>query len=315
VEDQQTDTGDLTGAATPDAPSSASAATPVGKRGRHRTFRPRPVTARKEEAPSEITESSAAEPESTAVEKSPPADAAAVKGSAAEPESAEAESTDGEDSDAKPAKRRRWFRARAATPVAGDDAATSAENAEPAASEEADGEVKERKPVGKRLTVAVAAAAAIFVAAGAFGGAMLEPYVADRAATSTKIEIAKTAKDAITTLFTYTPDDMEQLPDRAARYLGGDLKESYAKQVDLLAATNKQSQIHRNAEVVGAAVESFKGDDATAMVYANISYTSAQTKDIPRIFLVAYRLTMQRKGGDWLITNMPWITSKDLTRI
>jgi Mce-associated membrane protein len=329
VEDQQTDTGDLTGAATPDASSSASAATPVGKRGRHRTFRPRRVTAQNEVVTPEITESSAAEPESTTVEESSPADADATtvqssapepesapsSASAAEAESAEAESTDVEDTDAKPAKRRRWFRARAAKPVADDDATTSAETAEPEPSEEADGEVKERKPVGRRLTVAVAAAAAIFVAAGAFGGAMLEPYIADRAATSTKIEIAKTAKDAITTLFTYTPDDMEKLPDRAARYLGGDLKESYAKQVDLLAATNKQSQIHRSAEVVGAAVESFKGDDATAMVYANISYTSAQTKDIPRIFLVAYRLTMQRKGGEWLITNMPWITSKDLTRI
>ena len=51
------------------------------------------------------------------------------------------------------------------------------------------------------------------------------------------------------------------------------------------------------------------------MVYANVTYTSAATKDVPKIFLVSYRLTMQRKGSHWLITNMPWITSKDLTRV
>jgi Mce-associated membrane protein len=51
------------------------------------------------------------------------------------------------------------------------------------------------------------------------------------------------------------------------------------------------------------------------MVYVNISYTSAQTKDVPRIYLIAYRLTMERERGDWLVTSMPWVTSKDLTRL
>jgi Mce-associated membrane protein len=144
---------------------------------------------------------------------------------------------------------------------------------------------------------------------------MLEPYLADRAAADTKLDIARTATAAITTMFTYTPEDMDQLSARSAKYLGGELKDAYAKQVDALAATNKQNQIHRNAQVVGAAVESLNGPTATAMVYANVTYTSAATKDVPKIFLVSYRLTMQRKGSNWLITNMPWITSKDLTRL
>jgi Mce-associated membrane protein len=172
-----------------------------------------------------------------------------------------------------------------------------------------------RRPVGRWMATAVAVAAALFVAAGAFGGAMLQPYLADRAVANTKLEIARTATAAVTTLFTYTPDDMDQLPARSAKYLGGDLRDSYAKQVDALAATNKQNQIHRSAQVVGTAVESLNGPTATAMVYANVTYTSAATKDVPKMFLVSYRLTMQRKGSDWLITNMPWITSKDLTRV
>ena len=171
------------------------------------------------------------------------------------------------------------------------------------------------RPAGRRMAIAAAVAAALFVAAGAFGGAMLQPYLADRAAAHTKMNIARTAAAAITTLFTNTPDDMDQLSARSAKYLGGDLRDAYAKQVDALAATNKQNQIKRSAQVVGAAVESLKGSNATAMVYANVTYNSAATKDVPKIFLVSYRLTMQRKGSDWVITNMPWITSKDLTRV
>jgi Mce-associated membrane protein len=319
VEDQPTDTSDLTdaGAGTPDGAQpgeSAHAATaPVGKRGRHRTFRPRAVSAQEEATP-EITEATAAEPESAVTE--------GAQAPAVEPESAAVDDADA-GVDAKPARRRRWFRGRETEVVADDEpvaapAETSEDDpADPEVPGPADDDVRtaERKPVGRRLAVAVAVAAALFVVAGAVGGATLQPYLADRVVAGTKIEIAQTAKDAITTLFTYTPDDMEQLPARSARYLGGDLKDAYAKQVDALAATNKQSQIHRNAQVVGAAVESLNGDNATAMVYANISYTSAETKDVPRIFLVAYRLTMEREGGTWLITSMPWITSKDLTRL
>jgi len=230
------------------------------------------------------------------------------------------------------AKRRRWFRGRAdkaadATsgaevveePAAASEITESADSVEEFPAEEPNGEPDAKsvgpKPVGRRLVIAVAVAAALFVAAGAFGGAMLEPYLADRGVAHTKLNIVRTAAAAITTLFTYTPDDMDQLPARSAKYLGGDLRDSYAKQVDALAATNKQNQIKRSAQVVGAGVESLNGPNATAMVYANVTYNSAAIKDVPKIFLVSYRLTMQRKGSDWVITNMPWITSKDLTRV
>ena len=45
----------------------------------------------------------------------------------------------------------------------------------------------------------------LFVAAGAFAGATVQPYLVDRATVDTKLDIARTAANAITTLWTYTP--------------------------------------------------------------------------------------------------------------
>lgn len=295
MEDQPTDRSDLTDAgeadtAEADAGDKARGAVPVGKRrGRHRTFRPRPVAA----AVSDTGDAEASAEGETTVE--------GVEGEESEEAEAPAEL-------APKAKRRRWFGGRA-------DKNADATTEEADDGGEPDGELVGPKQAGRRMVIAVAVAAALFVAAGAFGGAVLQPYLADQAVAKTKLNIARTAAAAITTLFTYTPDDMDQLAARSAKYLGGDLKDSYAKQVDALAATNKQNQIKRNAQVVGAAVESLNGSTATAMVYANVTYNSAAVKDVPKIFLVSYRLTMQRKGSDWVITNMPWITSKDLTRV
>ncbi|MDT5369308.1 MAG: Mce-associated rane protein [Mycobacterium sp.] len=334
MEDQPTDSSDLTdtggaskdtAASAVDKPAPTRGGVPVGKRsGRHRTFRPRPVAAGETVEAVEADSPGVEEADSPAVAESVEADSPGVE------ETVETEIP----AELSPkAKRRRWFRGRSdkaadaaagaevvEEPPAPSEIAESADDAEefPAEApddEEPDAEPVGPKPVGRRMVIAVAVAAALFVAAGAFGGAMLQPYLADRTVANTKLNIARTAASAITTLFTYTPDDMDQLSARSAKYLGGDLRDSYAKQVDALAATNKQNQIKRSAQVVGAAVESLNGPNATALVYANITYNSAATKDVPKIFLVSYRLTMQRKGSDWVVTNMPWITSKDLTRI
>ena len=315
MEDQSTDRSDLTDtadarndAADVAAKPAPARGVPVGKRsGRHRYFRPRPVAAT----------SDASEDADTAVAQREETSAASeiTETAAAEPATAV---TAGGEVTPKP-QRRRWFGRRLAASAI-EAPTEAAEHAEPATEAvEFPGDEVElkrvRKPAGKRMAIAVAVAAALFVAAGAFGGAMLQPYLTDRAVAETKLTIARTATDAITTLFTYTPDDMDQLPARSSKYLGGDLRDAYTKQVDALAATNKQSQISRSAQVVGAAVESLNGPEATAVVYTNITYTSAATKDVPKIFLVSYRLTMHREGPDWVITSMPWITSKDLTRI
>jgi Mce-associated membrane protein len=160
---------------------------------------------------------------------------------------------------------------------------------------------------------AVAVAAVLFVGAGAFAGATVQPYLAERALVDTKLDIARTAADAITALWTYTPDDMESLADRSGRFLGGDFQAQYRKYVDAIVPTNKQAQVSNSTQVVGAAVESVDGGQATAIVYTNSTATSPLSKDIPSLRYLSYRLTMERESTTWLVTSMTTITSLDLT--
>jgi Mce-associated membrane protein len=169
------------------------------------------------------------------------------------------------------------------------------------------------RPAGKRLKIAAVAASVLFVGAAAFAGAMLQPYVSDRAQVETKLDVARTATDAITTLWTYTPDNMDSLPDRAAGYLGGDFAHEYRKYIDAIVAPNKQAQVTNTTEVVGAAVESLTPSEATAIVYTNSVATSPVTKNIPSLRYLSYRLTMERRDAKWLITRMSTVTSLDLT--
>jgi Mce-associated membrane protein len=171
----------------------------------------------------------------------------------------------------------------------------------------------ERKPPGTRAPIAIAAAVALFVGAGAFAGAMAQPYLSDRAQVDTKLNIARTAADAITTLWTYTPENMEALADRSAKFLGGDFEAQYRKYVDAIVPTNKQAQVTNTTQVVGAAVESLTGPDATAIVYTNTTSTSPLTKNIPSMRYLSYRLTLKRDHAKWLVTKMSTITSLDLT--
>jgi Mce-associated membrane protein len=188
-----------------------------------------------------------------------------------------------------------------------------AEDAESSAEAGDELPLAERKPVSRPLVIAVAAASAVFVAAGGFAGAMLQPYLADRALIDTKLDIARTAANAIATLWTYTPDDMDKLPDRAARYLSGGFETEYRKYVDGIAAANKQAQVSDSTQVMAAAVESLDGLNATALVYTNTTTTSPLTKNVPSLQYLSYRLTMQRKDSRWLITHMTTITSANLT--
>jgi Mce-associated membrane protein len=164
-----------------------------------------------------------------------------------------------------------------------------------------------------RTALAVGTSAALFVAAGAFAGATVQPYLVDRATVDTKLSIARTAAEAITTLWTYTPDDMDKLPDRSAKYLSGDFQDQYRKYVDAIVPSNKQAKVTNTTEVVGAAVESLRGPEATAIVYTNTTSTSPLSKNIPAMRYLSYRLQLTRDGSHWLVTKMTTVTSLDLT--
>jgi Mce-associated membrane protein len=169
------------------------------------------------------------------------------------------------------------------------------------------------RPAGKRLKIAAAAAAVVFVAAIAFVAAMAQPVIANRALVQTKLDIARTAQSAITTLWSYTPDNMDSLADRSARYLTGDFASQYRKFIDSIVATNKQAQVTNTTDVLGTAVESVSGSEATALVYTNSVATSPVSKNIPSLRYLSYRLEMKRDHSDWRITRMSTITTLDLT--
>jgi Mce-associated membrane protein len=316
VEDQQPDSGDLTtDAQSPDQPADA-AKTPTGKAARHRHRMPlrKELAANREDVEDNATDDQAsadAEPELEAAEAEPappprrwslfrrrtktpePETVSEPAVEVAEPEQAEAEPEPAVDE---------------TTEAAEAEEATDAQDAP--AEEQI---LVPHRPAGKRLTIAAAAAGVVFVGAAAFAGATLQPYLADRALVDTKLDIARTAANAITTLWSYTPDDMDRLPDRAAGYLGGDFANEYRKYIDAIVASNKQAQVTNTTQVMGTAVESVSPNEATALVYTNSVATSPVSKNIPSLRYLSYRLTMQRHDSNWLITRMSTVTSFDLT--
>jgi Mce-associated membrane protein len=197
----------------------------------------------------------------------------------------------------------------AAEQTDGDAQATAEEEGQAAEG----GRARTRRLAGKRLAIAVVAAAVLFVGSAAFAGATVQPYLADRATAATKLKVARTAANAITALWTYTPENMDGLADRAATYLSGDFEAQYRKFVDAIVGPNKQAKITNSTEVTGAAVESLDDPNAVVIVYTNTTSTSPLTKNIPALKYLSYRLFMKRTNGRWLVTRMTTITSLDLT--
>jgi Mce-associated membrane protein len=173
--------------------------------------------------------------------------------------------------------------------------------------------MRTRRPAGRLIAIAVAVAAVLFIGSAAFAGATLQPYLSDRAVVATKLKVARTAANAITALWTYTPENMDTLADRAATYLSGDFAAQYRKFVDAIVGPNKQAKVTNHTDVTGAAVESLDGPNAVAIVYTNTTSTSPLTKNVPALKYLSYRLIMKRDNSRWLVTRMTTITSLDLT--
>jgi len=317
VEDQSADSSDLNADA-------AAASVPQGKASRNRHRLPRQKVAQVEqpgEAPAEV------EPELAEAEAEP-AEAEPAEAEPAEVEPAEAEPAEEEVAAeavvAEPKRRRRapWRRGKAADvadpapPEPAEDAEVAsdvdgAEGPEPEEPEEV--VLVPHRTAGRALKLVAVAAGVLFVAACAFAGATIQPYLTDRATVHTKFVIAETAANAITTLWTYTPDDMDKLPDRSAKYLGGDFAADYKRYIDAIVSPNKQAQVTNNTQVLGAAVESLTPTEATAIVYTNSVATSPVTKGIPSLRYLSYRLVMKPQDNRWLITQMVAVTKLDLT--
>ncbi|UCZ60787.1 mammalian cell entry protein [Mycolicibacterium phocaicum] len=284
MEDQPHESGDVTpGESVADAPQPADAPQGKAARRRHRLPRQKAVDA----APVEdaATADAGTDDATAAADTADKVadDAAAVD---EKPEDAAAE----EDSDSE-----------AADEGAGEEPGTAPVVLVP------------HRPAGRRLLAAGVVAAALFVGAAAFAGAAAQPYLADRALVQSKFEVAKTAAAAVTTLWSYSPNDMDKLADRSQQYLAGGFAEEYRKFVDSIVASNKQAQVTNQTKVMGTAVESISANEATAIVYTNSVATSPLTKGIPSLRYLSYRLTLKRSGAEWKVSQMSALTKLDLT--
>lgn len=321
MEDQPTESGDLT--TEPSSPESSATprrrrrmpwqrkteASPVGTEVASET-ETAPDDAPADEAPAEKASTSTPSPEARPKPRTPVGkgrrvaavhdeDAEGVQSEPETPEVVEPEpETDEPDAEA-----------------ADESAEESTDSGEPAEPERENVEtvMVPFRPAGKRMTYVVAGAAALFVVSGAFAGAMVQPYLADQALVATKLKVAETSANAITTLWTYTPDNIDSLPQRASQYLTGDFAAQYRTFVDSIVPTNKQAQVSSNTQVMGTAVETIGPDEATAIVYTNSVSTSPITKNIPSLRYLSYRVTLKRDGNDWRITQMPALTKLDLS--
>ncbi|OBH85490.1 mammalian cell entry protein [Mycobacterium scrofulaceum] len=195
----------------------------------------------------------------------------------------------------------------------GAEAADGDAQAADAAEDQPPARKRRKLLAGKRMAITVVVAAALFVGSAAFAGATVQPYLSDRAAAATKLKVARTAANAITTLWTYTPENMDTLADRASGYLSGDFEAQYRKFVDAIVAPNKQAKITNHTDVTGAAVESIDDTNAVVIVYTNTTSTSPLTKNVPSLKYLSYRLFLKRAQSRWLVTRMTTITSLDLT--
>ncbi|MDT5248243.1 MAG: Mce-associated rane protein [Mycobacterium sp.] len=318
MQDQQPDSSDLN-------TDEDAALVPEGKASRRRHRMPRQKLRQAEPE-------AAAEAEATV---EPEAEAEAEPEVDAEPEG-EAEAEAVVEPEAEPVTRPSrfpWRRAKAAAPTPEPDASEVVESTESdSTTTESEADTSEgldesesdeseapswimvpHRTAGRRLKAAAIVAGGLFVAASAFAGATLQPYLVDRAEVQTKLDVARTAQAAITTLWTYTPEDMDKLDDRASKYLGGDFAKDYKDYIGRIVEANKQAQITNSTQVLGAAVESLTPTEATAIIYTNSVATSPVTKGIPSLRYLSYRLQLERKDGRWLITTMTAVTSLDLT--
>jgi len=168
-------------------------------------------------------------------------------------------------------------------------------------------------PAGRRLIIAGVVAGALLVGATGFAGSQLQPYLADRALVHNKFEVAQTAAATVSTLWSYTPANMDGLGQRSSRYLAPDFADQYRKFIDSIVSSNKQAQVTNETHVVGAAVEDIGPNEATAIVYTNTISSSPLRKGVPSLQYLSYRLGLQRHGGDWLVNRMTALTKLDLT--
>jgi Mce-associated membrane protein len=110
------------------------------------------------------------------------------------------------------------------------------------------------------------------------------------------------AKDSTTALLSYKPDTVEQQLSAARDLLTGDFRDSYTSLTnDVVIPGAKQKHIAAVATVPAAASVSANPNHAVVLVF--VDQTVIVGQDAPTDTASSVRVTLEKVGGRWLISN------------
>jgi hypothetical protein len=190
--------------------------------------------------------------------------------------------------------------------VSGAAAGEGVDNAGPA--EKSGSSVAAPRRLNDWLTIVAAAAMGLFVGLAAFAGAVCQPYLADRATAANARRVARTAAATVTTLWTYTPDTIDSLSDRAVQYLGGDFRAQYRKFLEVALTSTKQAQLTNKTDIVGVGVESLKGIFVIHKPVKSVARPRIQAK-FPQIYELVTNLRTATEGWANVPGTENWLVS------
>jgi Mce-associated membrane protein len=115
------------------------------------------------------------------------------------------------------------------------------------------------------------------------------------------IESVQAAKDSTVALLSYQPDTVDKDLGAARDLLTGQFRDSYASLIhDVVIPGAKQKHISAVATVPAAASVSASPDHAVVLAFVN--QTVVVGADAPTSTASSVRLTMEKSGGRWLIS-------------
>ena len=123
-----------------------------------------------------------------------------------------------------------------------------------------------------------------------------------RAAETARVESMQAAKDSTIALLSYRPDTVEKDLGAARDRLTGSFRDSYTKLThDVVIPGAKQRKISTVIDVPAVASISANADHAVVLVFVN--QTTTIGTDAPTATASSVRVTMEKIGAHWLISD------------
>ncbi len=181
-----------------------------------------------------------------------------------------------------------------------DDAVGEAEGS-PDAQPDADGVVAPKRRISWSRVVVFGVLPVLALVLAAAAGYLKWQDASVRTADLARIESVQVAKDSTIALLSYRPETVDQQLGAARDLLTGDFKNSYTSlTTDVVIPGAKQKQI--SAVVTVPAVASVSATPTHAVVLVFVNQTVIVGQDAPTDTASTVRVTMDKIGGHWLIS-------------